>query len=462
MLPLGFIIFPYLIILLKKISIKKNIFDFFYLGFFYGFGFLLVFLSWIQNPFFTNDTIKNYAIFSLFLPIFLSLFFGIGFIFFKYIKKIYYLIIFTPFIFLSIEFVISNLFYGFPWVTFALTLSNNLFGFNLLKSFGIYVSSYLILIIFIAPSIIFLSKKYKNVKKLIFLSHLPFVIALFLILFFNKNIEIQEEKINFEVFQILSPINNPNVKLIEKDIIEKINNSNAEYLVFAENNYPYLISDISNINILNSIKDNKKVIIGASRFANNKLYNSFLYLEKNNVQVFDKEILVPFGEFLPFRNYLKFMENISGNIDFTSGQNNRSISNSDINILPVICYEIIFNKILKDINKNNIDILINITNDSWFGDKIGPYQHFYHSRMRAIISNKLLIRVSNNGISAIIDSNGNILNSSKLNIKSNFKNTLNLNRSTYYKFVHNFFELYLILTFLIYLIFINYRSRNVK
>ena len=68
MLPLGFIIFPYLIILLKQISIQKKIYDYFNLGFFYGLGFLLVFLSWIQNPFFTNDTIKNYAIFSLFLP----------------------------------------------------------------------------------------------------------------------------------------------------------------------------------------------------------------------------------------------------------------------------------------------------------------------------------------------------------------------------------------------------------
>ena len=132
--------------------------------------------------------------------------------------------------------------------------------------------------------------------------------------------------------------------------------------MFAENNYPYLISDISDINILNSIKDNQKVIIGASRIENNKLYNSFLYLEENNIQVFDKEILVPFGEFLPFRKYLKFMENITGTIDFTSGKTKRLITTEQINILPIICYEIIFN-FLKNINKNNIDILINITND---------------------------------------------------------------------------------------------------
>ncbi len=462
MLPLGFIIFPYLIILLKKISIQKKIYDYFYSGFFYGFGFLLVFLSWIQNPFFTNETIKNYAIISLFLPIFLSLFFGIGFVFFKYIKKICYLIIFTPFIFLSIEFVISNLFYGFPWVTFSLILSNNLLGFYLLKSFGIHVSSYLILIIFIAPSIIVFYKKNKNVKKLIFIVHLPFVIALFFILFFDKNVEFQEEKIKLEVFQIFSPIINANTKKIEKDIINKINNSNAEYLVFAENNYPYLISDINNMNIINSIKDNKKVIIGASRYENNKLYNSFLYLEENNIQVFDKEILVPFGEFLPFRKYLKFMESITGTIDFTSGKTKRLITTEHMNILPVICYEIIFNEILKNTNKNNIDILINITNDSWFGNKIGPYQHFYHSRMRAIITNKFLIRVSNNGISAIIDNDGGIKQSSKLNTVSSFNSSLQLKNYTYFKFMHNFFEIYLMIIILIYFIFVNYKYRYDK
>ena len=292
--------------------------------------------------------------------------------------------------------------------------------------------------------------------------HLPFVTALCFILFFEKNSEIQEEKINLEVFQIFSPINNANTKKIEKDIINKINNSNAKYLVFAENNYPYLISDISNMNILNSIKDNKKVIIGASRFENNKLYNSFLYLEENNIQVFDKEILVPFGEFLPFRKYLKFMENITGTIDFTSGKTKRLITTKQMNILPVICYEIIFNEILKNTNKNNIDILINITNDAWFGNKIGPYQHFYHSRMRAIITNKFLIRVSNNGISAIIDNDGRIIKSSKLNTISSFDSLLQLTNYTYFKFMHNFFEIYLMIIILIYFIFVNYKYRYDK
>ena len=149
--------------------------------------------------------------------------------------------------------------------------------------------------IFIAPALIIFLLKFKFEKIKLFIFHLPFLICLFFIFIFNQNYKEQGKIISFEVFQILSPIQNPNKKLIEQDIINKINQSNAEYLVFAENNYPYLISDISNLSILNYIKDNQKVIIGASRLNNNKLYNSFLYLDKNNTQIFD---LINY--FLPF------------------------------------------------------------------------------------------------------------------------------------------------------------------
>ena len=128
-MPLGLVIFPYLINLLNQISIKQNLLYYFSLGFFYGLGFLLVLLFWIQNPFLMNEATKNFSILGLMLPVFLSIFFGLGFIIYKYINKIYFLIIFTPFIFLLIEFVIANIFYGFPWITYSFILSNNLFNF---------------------------------------------------------------------------------------------------------------------------------------------------------------------------------------------------------------------------------------------------------------------------------------------------------------------------------------------
>ncbi len=461
MVPLGFIIFPYLIYLLSVISIKKNIFNYFSFGFLYGLGFLLVTLSWIFNPFLANEETKNFATLGFSLPIFLSLFFGLGFSIYKYIFKKFYLIIFTPFIFLSIEFVISKIFYGFPWITYSLVNSNNILGFYLLKFFGSFVTSYLVLLIFIFPVIFVFSKKLEFKKIYIYYIHLPFLIAIIALLILNLNKTEKIKKINLELFQIYSPINSINKKLIETEIINKIINSDSEYLIFAENNYPYLISDINTLSILRHIKDSQKVIIGASREENGRFYNSFLYLEKNNVQIFDKKILVPFGEFLPFRKYLKFMQIITGNVDYSLGNNPRLIVNNEINILPIICYEIIFNKILKNINKKNIDLLINITNDSWFGNKIGPYQHFYHSRMRALITNKYTIRVSNNGISAMIDNNGKIIQATKLNTRTSIKKTIKINNSIYFDFIHNFFNFYLIFIFFIYLI-LTYKLKHDK
>ena len=181
----------------------------------------------------------------------------------------------------------------------------------------------------------------------------------------------------------------------------------------------------------------------------------FFLLEKNKIQTFDKKILVPFGEFLPFRKYLNFMEIISGSVDYQTGNSERLITTTDnLKILPIICYEIVFDEIFKNINKKEIDILVNITNDSWFGTRSGPYQHFYISRIKALIANKSLLRVSNNGISAIIDNNGKILKSSKLNKITQLKYTLKINNNKSYFPMHKIFMFYLFSIFIFLIIYI--------
>jgi apolipoprotein N-acyltransferase len=73
----------------------------------------------------------------------------------------------------------------------------------------------------------------------------------------------------------------------------------------------------------------------------------------------------------------------------------------NLNLLPLICYEIIYSGKLS--NNNNFDYIINISEDGWFGNSIGPKQHFAHSIFRSIESGKYIIRSANNGISAIIN-----------------------------------------------------------
>ena len=123
---------------------------------------------------------------------------------------------------------------------------------------------------------------------------------------------------------------------------------------------------------------------------------------------YNKVNLVPFGEFTPFESILSLigLKTVTNSYQsFSSGKTriplNVKNSKIDINFLPLICYEIIYSgKLSKDIS---FDYIINISEDGWFGNSIGPKQHFSHSIFRSIESGKYIIRSSNNGVSAIIN-----------------------------------------------------------
>ena len=237
-----------------------------------------------------------------------------------------------------------------------------------------------------------------------------------------------------------------------KSILDTIRLNTSDILIFAENNFPYLVKDNHEIKTLqNYLKPSTNLVIGLTRKENDQFYNSLYSINNNTIHSFDKQILVPFGEFIPFRSFLQFMERIAGSTDFTLGKGQRIISlNEDLNFIPAICYEIIFFwKLINDEN-HNADFIINLTNDSWFGQFSGPYQHFYFARLRAAEFNKTLIRVSNNGISAAIDNYGNIIDYIKLD-KKIVKNIniqipeLKNNFINYHYFVFYFFTFLLLI-----------------
>ncbi len=152
---------------------------------------------------------------------------------------------------------------------------------------------------------------------------------------------------------------------------------------------------------INSLKSNNN---------NNKFYNS-LSIYNNKLKVIDsynKVNLVPFGEFLPFEKMLKkiHLKSLTNNYQsFSSGENRKIIKINEngfnIKILPLICYEIIYSGRIYE--SSDFDYIINISEDGWFGNSIGPHQHFTHSVFRAVESGKYIIRSANNGIAAIIN-----------------------------------------------------------
>jgi apolipoprotein N-acyltransferase len=274
----------------------------------------------------------------------------------------------------------------------------------------------------------------------------------------KKLVDVSLAQLNFSIIDKKN-INESKIKY--EQIMEIINQNNSDLLIFAENDYPYIISSLKELDFITSgLKKDQSIVIGGIKKDNLKFYNTFFLIEKNAIQYFDKIILVPFGEFLPFRIFLNFFDKIVGKNDFSSGNSTRMIKTSNnLKIIPIICYEIIFfNNLLNKYN-NNSDILINITNDSWFGDFSGPYQHFYLSRMRATEFNKTLIRVSGNGISAVINNKGKVLDYISLNKKKikRFKIPIYLNSLPNLK---NYHSLIFILLFILFIFAIVFNKKN--
>lgn len=135
---------------------------------------------------------------------------------------------------------------------------------------------------------------------------------------------------------------------------------------------------------------------------------------------YDKIHLVPFGEYLPFQEMLEalgFEQLTRMRGGFTDGEAPRPLLS--IGALPpvagLICYEAIFPGEAVQASRRP-GLLINVTNDGWFGDTTGPRQHFHQARVRAVEEGLPLIRAANNGISAVVDADGRVLHRLGLNV----------------------------------------------
>ncbi|MEQ8284347.1 apolipoprotein N-acyltransferase [Thalassospira sp.] len=139
-----------------------------------------------------------------------------------------------------------------------------------------------------------------------------------------------------------------------------------------------------------------------------KVWNSIQVIDASGeiVASFDKFHLVPFGEYVPFRSILPLPKLTAGGTDFSAGPGPQTLSiNGMPSFSPLICYEVIFPGRVAD-DENRPDWLLNVTNDGWFGDSAGPYQHMAAARFRAVEEGLPLVRAAYTGVSVFFDPYG--------------------------------------------------------
>ncbi|MGD2099103.1 MAG: apolipoprotein N-acyltransferase [Desulfobacterales bacterium] len=155
-----------------------------------------------------------------------------------------------------------------------------------------------------------------------------------------------------------------------------------------------------------------------AREGKNVIYYNSAYLispKAKNVSKYDKTHLVPYGEYVPLERWLPFLGKLVAQVgDFRPGKPGKILPWNKGALGIQICYEVIFPGLSRELVRNGATLLINITNDAWFGTTSGPYQHFSMTIFRAVENRRALARAANTGISGFIDPAGRILASTAL------------------------------------------------
>ncbi len=194
----------------------------------------------------------------------------------------------------------------------------------------------------------------------------------------------------------------------------------AEMAVWPETAYPYTVdlSDLSSVRLFDADRLPLPTFLGAvSQWPTATAllpiyYNSAFMVGTDGLVTgfYHKMHLVPFGEYVPMKNWLVFARRLTTSVgDFTPGTHPSLLSFNNFKLAPLICYEDIFSDISRAFVKAGADLLVNMSNDAWYGNSSASYQHLVFSQFRALENRRYLVRSTNTGVTAVIDTHGDVL-----------------------------------------------------
>jgi apolipoprotein N-acyltransferase len=198
----------------------------------------------------------------------------------------------------------------------------------------------------------------------------------------------------------------------------------TELVVWPESPAPFVEEDFRFQQALSSIARGEQapLVVGnigtdfSAEDQQRRYYNSALIVAADGSRVgrYDKIHLVPFGEYIPFQNLLTFAHKLTGRVSSFSRGEERKVfllhtANGEEHRYGVfICYESVFADEIRHFARHGAEVLVNISDDGWYGDTSAPWQHLNMVRMRAIENRRWILRDTNNGVTAVIDPYGRV------------------------------------------------------
>ena len=350
----------------------------------------------------------------------------------------------VPLIWVTLEYIRAFIFTGFPWALLGHSQYLRLHLIQIADLFGAYGVSLLIVLgnmaVFLAMT--FLSRKTwhgKAVSRPLVIVAIAVFAAGFLLTWIYGSWRIQ----TIDRLTAASPT--VRVAVIQGNVDQAVKwdpafqeatirthrrlsfeaqSDNPDLIVWPESATPFYLfyNQRPTKNVMDGIEDaGIDFLIGSPSFkrqGERVIYYNSAYLISpgtKNIGKYDKAHLVPYGEYVPFKKWLPFLGKLVAQVgDFRPGPPGKTLPWNEDALGVQICYEIIFPRLSRAMVKNDAVLLINITNDAWFGTTSGPYQHFSITIFRAVENRRALARSANTGISGFIDPVGRILASTEL------------------------------------------------
>lgn len=426
----GYIVWIAFIPLFWALKDVKSVYQGLLLGFITGLSCHIGLIYWITY------VVVNYGYLPIYLGItlmfllacYLSLYtaiFAAGLVFFRRKIALYFA---APVLWICLEYGKSNLITGFPWENLGYSLFQNHYLLQFADIGGVYGLS---LLIVLANTAIFEVITGRSKKKFITAAIVFLLIGG--ITFYGINRSKQVESIvdntaEVDVSLIQGNIDqsikwNDNYQKETINIYEKLSLQNVPakngLIIWPETALPFNYQDSSSFQ--NQVKDislktKSWFIFGSTSYDrakdNTDYFNSAFILSPDGETKgkYDKVHLVPYGEYVPLREVFPFIKKLTAGMgDFTAGKSYSPLTMDNRKVGILICYEAILPFAARTYKKNGAELLVNITNDAWFGSTSAPYQHFSMARFRAVENRLYLARSANTGISAIVDPTGKVV-----------------------------------------------------
>ena len=409
-------------------------------GFWFGLGYFVPGLYWIGNAFLVDASTFAWLIpFSVLgLPAYLALFTALGFA----LARLLWTRDATRLLALAISLTISewlrgHLLSGFPWNAFGYALSEPLALAQTASLIGLWGMTFLAVAIFASPAVLIDGSSRGRKPWIAPVAALALLVAMGV--YGTVRLSLQPTVLTKVKLRIMQPNLQQDAKFnyaAKAEVMQKYlalsdrasgpqstGVRDASILIWPESAFPFFLTREADAmaQIADLLPKGTVLVTGSVRAPEappgariTRAYNSIYTIDHDGsvLSVYDKLHLVPFGEYLPFQDWMEklgFVQLTKVQGGFIPGTRRRTMDiPSAPRALPLICYEVAFPGSISS-RDDRPGWIVNLTNDGWFGMSTGPYQHLQQARMRAIEEGLPLVRAANTGISAVIDPSGRIV-----------------------------------------------------